>query len=62
VGSSIDALGTVGTTSAGGTLIDASAGHVRLDLTTASGLVTAQGAGALTLNLTKPRRPRDSGV
>jgi len=52
VGSSIDALGTVGTTSAGGTLIDASAGHVRLDLTTASGLVTAQGAGALTLNLT----------
>jgi hypothetical protein len=52
VGSSIDALGTVGTTSAGGTLIDASAGHVRLDLTTASGLVTAQGSGALTLNLT----------
>jgi hypothetical protein len=52
VGSSIDALGTVGTTSAGGTLIDASAGHVRLDLTTASGLVAAQGSGALTLNLT----------
>jgi hypothetical protein len=52
VGSSIDALGTVGTTSAGGTLIDASAGRVRLDLTTASGLVTAQGSGVLTLNLT----------
>jgi hypothetical protein len=52
VGSSVDVLGTVGTTSAGGTLIDASAGRVRLDLTTASGLVTAQGSGALTLNLT----------
>jgi hypothetical protein len=52
VGSSVDVLGTIGTTSAGGTLIDASAGRVRLDLTTASGLVTAQGAGALTLNLT----------
>jgi hypothetical protein len=52
VGSSIDALGTVGTTSVGGTLIDASAGHVRLDPTTASGLVTAQGSGALTLSLT----------
>jgi hypothetical protein len=52
VGSSIDALGTVSTTSAGGVLLDASAGHVRLDLTTASGLVTAQGAGNLVLNLT----------
>jgi hypothetical protein len=52
VGSLIDVLGTVGNTSAGGTLIDASAGHVRLDLTTASGLVTAQGSSALTLNLT----------
>jgi hypothetical protein len=52
VGSSVDVLGTVGTTSAGGTLIDASAGHVRLDLTTASGFVAAQGSGALTLNLT----------
>jgi hypothetical protein len=52
VGSSIDVLGTVGTTSVGGTLIDASAGRVRLDLTTASGLVTAQGSGTLTLNLT----------
>jgi hypothetical protein len=52
VGSSIDALGTAGTTSAGGVLLDASAGQVRLDLTTASGLVTAQGAGNLVLNLT----------
>jgi hypothetical protein len=52
VGSSIDALGAVSTTSTGQTLIDASAGRVRLDLTTASGLVTAQGSAALTLNLT----------
>jgi hypothetical protein len=52
VGSSIDVLGTVSNTSTGGVLIDASAGHVRLDLTTASGLVTAQGAGNLVLNLT----------
>jgi len=52
VGSSIDAFGTRTQTSAGGTLLDASAGRVRLELTTASGLVTAQGAGALTLNLT----------
>jgi len=52
VGSSIDALGTASTTSAGGVLLDASAGQVRLDLTTASGLVTAQGAGNLVLNLT----------
>jgi hypothetical protein len=52
VGTSIDALGTVSNTSAGGVLLDASAGRVRLELTTAEGLVTAQGAGALTLNLT----------
>jgi hypothetical protein len=52
VGSSIDVLGTVSNTSTGEALIDASAGHVRLDLSTASGLVTAQGAGNLALNLT----------
>lgn len=52
VGSSIDVLGTVSNTSTGEVLIDASAGQVRLDLTTASGLVTAQGAGNLVLNLT----------
>jgi hypothetical protein len=52
VGSSIDALGTAGSTSTGETFIDASAGRVRLDPTTASGLVTAQGSGSLTLNLT----------
>jgi hypothetical protein len=54
VGSSIDAFGTASTsnTSTGGILLDASAGRVRLDLTTASGLVTAQGAENLVLNLT----------
>jgi hypothetical protein len=31
--------------------LDASAGHVRIDYSTASGLVTAQGAGALNLNM-----------
>ncbi len=51
VGSSIDAFGTASATSTGGILLDASAGRVRLDLTEASGQVTAQGSGALTLNL-----------
>ncbi len=50
VGSTIDAFGIV---SSGGSnvVLDASAGRVRLDATAASGLVTAQGVGALTLNL-----------
>lgn len=52
VGSAIEVFGTVGSTSAGQTVIDASAGHVRLDLTTASGIVSAQASGSLTLNLT----------
>jgi len=52
VGSSIEAFGTASNTSNGGVLLDASAGRVRIDLTTASGLVTAQGAGNLVLNLT----------
>jgi hypothetical protein len=58
VGSSIEAFGTAsqtGTTSQTGTsgvVLDASTGRVRLDLTTAEGLVTAQGTAALTLNLT----------
>jgi hypothetical protein len=62
VGSSIEAFGTAtqtGTASQTGTAIttsgvvfDASAGRVRLDLTSAEGLVTAQGTAALTLNLT----------
>src|SRR3984957_11952773 len=51
VGSAIDAFGVATVESADTAILDASAGHVRLDTTTASGLVTAQGAGALNLNL-----------
>jgi hypothetical protein len=51
VGSSINAFGTVSQTSTGGVFLDASADRVRIDLTTAEGLVTAQGSAALTLNL-----------
>ncbi|HEY2781640.1 MAG TPA: hypothetical protein VGI90_12725 [Steroidobacteraceae bacterium] len=51
VGSVIEAFGTVGNSSTGQVVLDASAGRVRLDLTTASGAVTAQGSGSLTLNL-----------
>lgn len=51
VGSMIEAFGTPGTTSTGEPLLDASAGRVRLDLTAASGVVTAQNSGSLTLNL-----------
>jgi hypothetical protein len=51
VGSSIDAFGVASIQSAGNATLDASAGRVRLDTTTASGLVTVQGTGALTLNL-----------
>jgi hypothetical protein len=62
VGSSIEAFGTASQSSTvsqagtatgeSGVVLDASAGRVRLDLTTAEGLVTAQGTAALTLNLT----------
>ena len=52
VGSVIEAFGTASNTSTGQVLLDASAGRVRLDLTSASGLVSAQSTGALTLNLT----------
>jgi hypothetical protein len=52
VGSVVEAFGTASNTSTGQVLLDASAGRVRLDLTSASGLVTAQGSGSLTLNLT----------
>jgi hypothetical protein len=51
VGSSIDAFGTANSTISGDVVLDASAGRVRIDPTTASGLVTAQGNGGLTLNL-----------
>jgi hypothetical protein len=52
VGSVIEAFGTASNTSAGQVLLDASAGRVRLDQTSASGLVAVQGSGSLTLNLT----------
>jgi hypothetical protein len=51
VGSVIEAFGTAGNSSTGQAILDASAGRVRLDVTTASGAVTAQGAESLTLNL-----------
>jgi hypothetical protein len=52
VGSVIEAFGTASNTSTGQVLLDASASRVRLDLTSASGLVTVQGSDSLTLNLT----------
>jgi hypothetical protein len=52
VGSLIDAFGASSSTSTGEMFLDASAGRVRLDLTTASGLVSALGDSAVTLNLT----------
>lgn len=51
VGSVIEAFGTSSNTSTGQVLLDASAGRVRIDLTTASGLVTVQGSDSLTLDL-----------
>jgi hypothetical protein len=51
VGSSIDAFGVAGNLTSGNAILDASAGHVRLDTAAASGLVTGQGSGALSLNL-----------
>jgi len=51
IGSVIEAFGTESNTSTGQILLDASAGRVRLDLTSASGSVTAQGSQVLTLNL-----------
>jgi hypothetical protein len=51
IGSVIEAFGTESNTSTGQILLDASAGRVRLDLTSALGSVTAQGSQSLTLNL-----------
>jgi hypothetical protein len=51
VGSSIDAFGVLTGQSSDNATLDASAGHVRLDNTTASGIVTAQGSNTLNLNL-----------
>ena len=51
IGSVIEAFGTESNTTTGQILLDASAGRVRLDPTSASGAVTAQGSQSLTLNL-----------
>jgi hypothetical protein len=51
VGSLIYAFGTATTPSSGNVTLDASAGHVQLDKTSASGLVTFVGSGSLDLNL-----------
>jgi hypothetical protein len=51
VGSLIYAFGTASSLSSGNVTLDASAGRVRLGQTTASGIVTAQGTGTLTLSL-----------
>ncbi len=51
VGSAVDAFGIVTGLSSGNATLDVSAGRVRLDNTTASGLVTVQGSGTLNLNL-----------
>jgi hypothetical protein len=52
VGSVIEAFGTASNTSTGQVLVDASAGRVRLDQTSALGIVTVQGSNTLTLDLT----------
>jgi hypothetical protein len=52
VGSVIEAFGTASNTSTGQVLLDASAGRVRLDQTSASGIVSVQGSSTLTLDLT----------
>jgi hypothetical protein len=51
VGATIDAFGVLTADGSDNATLDVSAGHVRLDNTTASGLVTGQGSGLLTLNL-----------
>jgi hypothetical protein len=51
VGSTIDAFGLVNGETTENAILDASAGRVRLDGTSASGLVTVQDSGTLNLNL-----------
>jgi hypothetical protein len=51
VGSTIDAFGVVTALSTENAAMDVSAGRVRIDSTTASGLVTAQDSGLIELNL-----------
>jgi hypothetical protein len=53
VGSSIDAFGTVTTSGSTSATLDASAGRVRLDTSSASGLVNSSGTGVISLNLSK---------
>jgi hypothetical protein len=50
VGSTIDAFGAANSAGSG-VVLDATAGRIRLGVTAAAGLVTAQGNGALSLNL-----------
>jgi hypothetical protein len=52
VGSSIDAFGVATSLSADNATLDASAGRIRIDPTSASGLVTQLGSGSLALGLT----------
>jgi hypothetical protein len=52
MGSLIYAFGTATAPSSGNVTLDASAGHVQLDKTSASGFVTVVGSGSLDLNLT----------
>jgi hypothetical protein len=51
VGAAIDAFGVLTADGSDNATLDVSAGHVRLDNTTASGVVVSQGSDALTLNL-----------
>jgi hypothetical protein len=51
IGSAIDAFGTAAASSAGAVTLDASAGRVRMDPSTAAGLVTVQGSAGLSLGL-----------
>jgi hypothetical protein len=51
VGSEIDAFGTAAATGFGGLILDATAGRVRLDSTTASGIVVNQALGTVVLDL-----------
>ena len=51
VGSTIDAFGTATEGTSGSVALDAPAGRVRLENTVASGLVTVQGSGSLTVDL-----------
>ena len=53
VGSAIDAFGILTGQSSGNATLDASAGRVRLDLSSASGLVSSPGSGSLNLTLSQ---------